>query len=135
MATTSDTTHNVPAARAEAEAAKRQLMATVHEIQYRLKPSTLANEAWSGVRDTATQRSDQAKEIVREKPQAAGAVAALLVLIFARKPLMSLLGKAFGRKDDDHINTHLAPKADATVDLRAPVVPKESVDSQQGVIA
>ncbi len=134
MATTSNsasnTTRNVPAAKAEAEAAKRQLMATVHEIQYRLKPSTLANEAWSGVKDTATHRGDQAKEIVRDKPQAAGAVAALLVLLFARKPLMSLLGKAFGHKDDDHLNTHLAPKADPKVDLRAPVVPE-----QQGVIA
>lgn len=124
------TTHNVTAAKNEAEAAKRQLVSTLHEIQYRLKPSTLANEAWSGVRDTATQRGDQAATLMREKPQAAGAVAALLVLIFARKPLMSLLGKAFGHKDDDHLNTHLAPKADAKVDLRAPVVPE-----QQGVIA
>lgn len=128
-------THNVTAAKAEAEAHKRALVSTLHEIQYRLKPSTLAHDAMSVVKDTATHRGDQAREIVRDKPQAAGAVAALLVLIFARKPLMSLIGKAFGRKNDDHINTHLAPKADAHVDLRAPVVPKESMDSKQGVIA
>lgn len=128
-------THNVTAAKAEAEAHKRALVSTLHEIQYRLKPSTIANDALSVVKDTASHRSDQAREIVREKPQAAGAVAALVVLLFARKPLMSLIGKAFGHRDDDHINTHLAPKADASVDLRAPVVPKESTDSKQGVIA
>ena len=136
--------HNVTAAKAEAEAHKRQLVSTLHEIQYRLKPSTIAQDAWAGVRDTATVRGDQAAGMVREKPQAAGAIAAALVLLVARKPLLGLLGRAFGSRDDDHLNTDLA-KADAHVGLRAPVVSKQNgvvpeqqngvVPEQQGVIA
>lgn len=116
--------HDVTAAKAEAEAAKQQLLSTVHEIQYRLKPSTLAGEAWGGVRDSVSQRSDQAVGIVREKPQAAGAVAALLVLLFARKPLMNLVSSLFGGRDDDHLTTDLG-KSEGHVDLKAPVVPKQ----------
>jgi len=127
---TDTNTHNVPAAKAEAEAAKRQFMGTLHELQYRLKPSTIANDAWSGVRDTATSRGDQARTMVKEKPQLAGAAAAALVLFFARKPLWKLLSKPFHRDNrDDHLTTNLA-KTDPQVDLKAPVI-----SDKQGVIA
>lgn len=135
MATDTNTVHNVPAARAEAEAAKRQLMGTLHELQHRLKPSTIAHDAWSGVKDSATSRSDQARTMVKEKPQLAGAAAAALVLFFARKPLWSLLSKPFGHDSDDHLTTDLA-KADPHVDLKAPVIPKDGLmPDKQGVNA
>lgn len=135
MATDTKTTHNVPAAKAEAEAAKRQLLGTVHEIQHRLSPSTLAHDAWSGVKESATSRGDQAKTMVKDKPQLAGAAAAALVLFFARKPLWHLLSKPFRHDNsDDHLTTDLA-KADPHVDLRAPVIPDTPVIDKQGVIA
>lgn len=135
MSTTTDNTHNVPAARAEAEAAKRQLMGTLHELQHRLKPSTIAHDAWSGVKDTATQRGDQARTLVQDKPQLAGAIGALIVLLFARKPLWRLLTKPFGRDTDDMLTTDIA-KADPHVDLRAPVIPAHGViPDKQGVTA
>jgi len=41
------------AAKRDAEAARGELASTLANLQQRLKPGALANQAWSGVRDAA----------------------------------------------------------------------------------
>lgn len=77
----------VEAARAEAERARERLLATVHEIQFRLKPATLAEEALEAVRrrgesavETVKRRgeeiAEETAEAVRRRPVAASATVA-----------------------------------------------------------
>jgi hypothetical protein len=80
----------VAAARAEVDRSRARLMATAHELQERLKPKTLARDAWEGAKDKGAGLAEDAVDAVRARPLAATGVAAAVAMFLAREPLIDL---------------------------------------------
>ena len=124
----------------EAEQAKKQFASTLSGLQYRLKPATLANNAWEGVRDKSTVMADDAKlavngiadeafHAVKERPGIASGVAAALLIFIAREPLWRLVSKPFRHQEDtsDLVTTDLEA-TDEKYDLTAPTVERSRTE-------
>ncbi len=110
-------------AKVEAERARKQLLTTLGALQYRLKPGTLAGEAWEGVKDKGTGFADGAVQTVKERPVAASGAIAAAVLFLARRPIRSAASRLFrGKQDDDLVTTRLV-EDDDNYDITAPVAP------------
>ncbi len=78
-------------AKREEALARRRLAATVAELQQRLKPTTLATNAWEGVTDKAAGVADGAVEAVKARPVAASAAVGAFTLFLARQPIRSAI--------------------------------------------
>lgn len=89
-------TPEIAAARINAERARGRMMASAHQLQERLSPRTLAQNAWEGAKIKGADLAEDAVDAVKKRPAAAGSVAAALVLFLARHPLMDLAGKMSG---------------------------------------
>jgi ElaB/YqjD/DUF883 family membrane-anchored ribosome-binding protein len=83
----------VAAARIEAEKARAQLMETAHELQQRLSPAVLAQNAWEGAKSKGADLAEEAVDAVRRRPAIAGGIAAAITLFLAREPLKDAAGK------------------------------------------
>ena len=83
----------VSAARIEADRARARLMESARELQERLSPGTLAQNAWEGAKIKGADLAEDAVDAVRRRPAIAGGVVAALTLFLAREPLMELAGK------------------------------------------
>lgn len=83
-------TLEIAAARINAERARGRMMATAHQLQDRLSPKTLAQNAWEGAKMKGADLAEDAVDAVKRRPAAAGSIAAALVLFLARHPLMNL---------------------------------------------
>lgn len=94
-------TADIIAARHEAEAARRRLTATVAELQQRLKPATLATNAWEGVKDKSGELADDAVQAVKSRPVAVSAVLAAFTLFLARAPIKSAVTSLFSDDDEE----------------------------------
>jgi ElaB/YqjD/DUF883 family membrane-anchored ribosome-binding protein len=98
-------TPEVTAARIEAERAKAQLMQCAQDLQSRLKPKTLAQNAWEGAKVKGADLAEDAVDAVRKRPLAATGVVAAIALFLAREPLKDLAGKWIGGgRDEDEID-------------------------------
>ncbi|APR53250.1 DUF3618 domain-containing protein [Sphingomonas koreensis] len=75
-------------ARARSQNARQRLLGTLDEMQGKLNPVTLAQDAVENVAGRLMRDSVQA---VRARPRAIAAAAGLAVLFMARKPLAKLL--------------------------------------------
>lgn len=75
-------------ARARSQSARQRLLGTLGDMQGRLNPVTLAQDAVENVAGRLVRDSVQA---VRARPKAIAAAAGLAVLFMARKPLAKLL--------------------------------------------
>lgn len=119
------------AAEARADQAQRQLNETVAELKRRLQPSTLAGDAWGGVKDRGSNIADKGVQVVKDRPAAVGGVLAALTLFVFRAPIAKLATSLFGadREDDGRITTDLSD-TDQDFDLTAPVV-----DQKEGELA
>lgn len=121
-------------AKREAEAARRRVTATLGEVQYRLKPGTIAGNAWEGVRDKGTNLAEDAMEVVKARPVAVSAVLGAFTLFLARAPLKSVASRLFSRRsheDEDLVTTRLdsgrSDSQEQRYDLTAPnAVPADS---------
>jgi len=127
----------------EVEQAKKRFTATAGTLQYRLKPGTLANHAWAGVRDKGSEVADDARhsvngiadgavQAVRERPLAASGVAAALLLFLARGPLWRAVSGLFREDEDAGIVKTDLENYDANYDLTAPTVERST---NEGVTA
>ena len=83
----------IAAARINAERARARMMSSAHELQERLSPRVLAQNAWEGAKMKGADLAEDAVDAVRRRPAAAGSVAAALILFLARHPLMDLAAK------------------------------------------
>jgi len=111
------------AAKSQAEAARARLMATVAELQDRLSPSTIAGNAWDGVKEKTSDVAEGAVEAVKARPVVVSAGLAAFALFLARSPIRSAVSRLFAdRPDEDLVTTRLADK-DAGYDITAPVTP------------
>ncbi len=84
-------------ARAEAATAREKLLGTAQALQARLKPASLASDAWETVRDKGEIVAEGAVRAVSKRPAVASAAALGLVALLARKPIARLFGRI--RKD------------------------------------
>jgi hypothetical protein len=83
----------VTAARVEAGRARAQLIDSAHDLQARLKPKTLARDAWEGAKVKGADWAEDAVDVVRKRPLAATGVIAAVALYLAREPLMDLASR------------------------------------------
>lgn len=110
----------IAAARREAELARRRLAATAAELQQRLKPGTLASNAWEGVKDKSGEIAGEAAEAVKARPVAVSAALAAFTLFLARQPIRSGLTRLFSGKPDEDLLTARLDGGDENYDLTAP---------------
>jgi hypothetical protein len=98
-----------------------------------LKPATLANDAWNGVKEKGGELSGSALQAVKDRPVTASGIVAGLVLFLAREPLWSAVSGYFGKEEADEgfVTADLHTK-DEKYDLAAPPVAKSV---KQGVSA
>lgn len=111
------------AAKAKAEALQAQLMSTVGELKHRLKPSTLASDAWHGVKDKGSDFGGKGVQAVKDRPGVSGGALAAVALFLLRGPIAHLLSRLFGgsREDAGIVKADLSD-AKKDYDLTAPVV-------------
>lgn len=111
-------------AQMEAERAKKRFADTSGALQYRLKPGTLMNNAWEGVRDKGETLADDAMQAVKERPVTVSGVIAGLLIFLAREPLYRFIARLFGGRSDRDEGVVKADLAhhDEKFDLTAPEV-------------
>jgi ElaB/YqjD/DUF883 family membrane-anchored ribosome-binding protein len=83
----------ISAARIEVERSRARVMATAHDLQERLKPKTLARDAWEGAKTKGADLAEDAVDAVKARPFAATGVVAAIAMFLAREPLINLAGK------------------------------------------
>jgi hypothetical protein len=100
---------------AEIEAAKRQstgararLDVTVAALQARLAPSSLAEEAWDGVKEKSADLADGALQAVKSRPKVVSLALGAFAIFLARAPLKRAVTRlisgeadAAGNQNDD----------------------------------
>jgi ElaB/YqjD/DUF883 family membrane-anchored ribosome-binding protein len=79
------------AAEAEVQVARNRLFATLGEVQDRLKPSNLAQNAVETAAQGVASTARKGAEVVRSRPLVAAAVAGTVGLVFARGWIARLL--------------------------------------------
>ena len=77
-------------ARAEADAARADLIGNLDRLKTRLSPATLVSEAVESAREKAIDVAEQTVETARARPVLAGSVAGGALLLLARKPIFGL---------------------------------------------
>lgn len=91
----------VLAARIEAERARARLMDSAQDLQARLKPRTLAQNAWEGAKVKGADLAEDAVDAVRKRPIAVTGIVAAIALFLAREPLKDLAARLVGGGDTD----------------------------------
>jgi len=98
----------VVAARIEVERRRAALMETVHQLQQRLQPRTLASEAWEKAKEKGADLAEDAVDAVKSRPVAVGGVVAALTMFLAREPIKDAAVKLY-----DAMTSKDEPKAKA----------------------
>ena len=114
-------TPQVAAARIRAERERAQLMETARELQERLSPGVLAQNAWEGAKSKGADLAEDAVDAVRARPAIASGIVAALAFFLAREPLMDAAGKLTRRVKNRR------PKAERKIKVKAvkpPAAPK-----------
>jgi len=101
-------TAKVVAAQIEVERARAALMETARELQQRLQPKTLANEAWEKAKVKGADLAEDAVDAVKSRPVAVGGVVAALTMFLAREPIKDAAVKLY-----DAMTSKDEPKAKA----------------------
>jgi hypothetical protein len=89
---------------AEANAARDRFMATLHELQHRLHPKTIAND----VKEKAKEKADGAVTAARDgvqqaatHPSTVAAITVPIAVYLFRKPIMRGLKSLFGKAPEE----------------------------------
>jgi len=81
------------------EAARHRFTGTLGEVQARLAPDALAQEAWRNARERGEQAARDTLAAARARPALSATLAGLLLLYCARRPLWWLAARMFsGRR-------------------------------------
>lgn len=98
----SGTDADVARARARVEETKLRLALTARVLKHKVSPSTIAHNAWDGVRDRGEDVAGLAVSTARAHPVTLSVGAGAVALFLARKPAARLVGKLFpGRNATD----------------------------------
>jgi ElaB/YqjD/DUF883 family membrane-anchored ribosome-binding protein len=95
----SENPHDVDAAKARIEAAKARLFGTLGQVQERLSPSNLAQDAVESAAHGVATVARKGAEAVRSRPLAAAGIAATVGLVMARGWIGDILGKRHETRD------------------------------------
>lgn len=87
--------NDVDVAQSQVDAARGRLMATIEQIQQKIAPSTLMDEALEQLKTRSAELARSTGKVVRERPATVAATAAGIGLLLAAKPLSKLFA---GRK-------------------------------------
>jgi ElaB/YqjD/DUF883 family membrane-anchored ribosome-binding protein len=109
-------------AKREAEASRARLESTLGTLQQRLKPKTLVNDAWEGVRDKSSDIADEAMQAVKERPGMASAAVAAFVVFLARNPLRKAATHIFSGKSRSDLVTTKITVDETNYEPSAPLV-------------
>ena len=85
----------VTAARILVERRRGEMLGTLHELQARLAPKTLASEAWEKAKNKGADLAEEAVDAVKARPIAVGGVAAGIALFLAREPIRDAAVKIY----------------------------------------
>ena len=85
----------VTAARIEVEKRRAAMLDTVHTLQERLAPRTLASEAWEKAKNKGADLAEEAVDAVTSRPVAVGVVAAAIAMFLAREPIKDAAVKIY----------------------------------------
>jgi hypothetical protein len=119
----SPATRQLEQAAAEVERSKRQLASSLGALQYRLKPGTLMNNAWEGVRDKSGEVADNTLQAVKNRPATVSGIIAAIILFLVREPLWRLIVDLFSGGAEEREDTIQADlDHDENYDLTAPSV-------------
>ena len=80
-------TPKVAAARIEVERTRASLIESARDLQARLQPKVLANEAWEKAKIKGADLAEDAVDAVKKRPVAAGGLVAALTMYLAREPI------------------------------------------------
>lgn len=113
-------------ARHEADLARARLEGTIAAAQQRLRPGSLAGEAWDGVKGKSADLADGALKAVKKRPGAVSLALGAFALFLARAPIKRAVtrlvarGKSEGTKgpegiegEDEELNAAAAKSAGA----------------------
>jgi hypothetical protein len=118
----SPTAQTLTEAKYQEALARKRLQNTAGTLQYRLKPGTLMNNAWEGVRDKGSEVADRGMSAAQDRPVTIAGVIAAVLIFLAREPLLRFVGKLFGPKKDETVVTADLKNHDKEYDLTAPKV-------------
>ncbi len=119
----SPATRQLEQAAAEVGRSKRQLASSLGALQSRLKPGTLMNNAWEGVRDKSGEVADNTLQAVKNRPATVSGIIAAIILFLVREPLWRLIVDLFSDRGDEQQETIQADlDHDENYDLTAPAV-------------
>lgn len=86
---------DIARAKEAARMARARLSDTMGELQARLRPRTLLNGAWHGVRERGQDLAEEAFQVARARPLATSAIVAGAVALAARGPIWRALTALF----------------------------------------
>jgi hypothetical protein len=115
----------IVAARIEVERAKAALIETARELQQRLQPKTLANEAWEKAKNKGADLAEDAVDAVKKRPVAVGGVIAALTMFLAREPIKDAAVKIYDAMTSSDEPEEPAPalKKSTRASARKPATP------------
>jgi hypothetical protein len=126
----------VRAKEAEAIAARQRFMATLHELQHRLSPKTIAND----VKEKAKEKADGAISAAKDgavqaatHPSTVAAVTVPVLVYLFRRPLARGLNALFGRQPQEPEATQPFEAARAPTPLTSdPIRAPQKAPAKQG---
>ena len=105
---------------AEIERAKRESVRsrarfeqTLAQVQRRLHPGNLAEEAWDGVKDKGADLADGALQAVKKRPAAVSLALGAFALFLARDPLKRAVGRLISGDDGEEEANEESQSGDA----------------------
>lgn len=128
--------HEVTAREAEAIAARERFMATLHEVQHRLHPKTIATD----VKEKAKEKADGAMNAAKDgmvhaatHPSTVAAITVPVLVYLFRKPIARGLNAIFGRdaEDDAEVQPYKAARTPTPLPTE-PVAAAPKARAEQG---
>ena len=107
----------VAAARIEVERSRAALIESARDLQARLQPKVLANEAWEKAKEKGADLAEDAVDAVKKRPVATGGLVAALTMFLAREPIKDGIANIYGamtsKKEPKRKPAALKPKEPA----------------------
>ena len=112
-------TPKVIAARIQVERTRAELIDSARDLQARLQPKVLANEAWEKAKMKGADLAEDAVDAVKKRPVATGGVIAALTMFLAREPIKDGITNLY-----DAMTSKKEPKPKAAALKRTGPAPK-----------
>ncbi len=117
----------VTAARIEVERRRGAMLDTVHLLQARLAPRTLAADAWDKAKVKGADLAEDAVDAVKARPVAVGGVAAAIAMFLAREPIKDAAVKIYDAMTSKRDTKKRAPALNTSDQPDSPA-PKRASD-------